>query len=180
MGISAIQHYELDANAATINFNNIPQTYTDLYLVVSGRLTDSVDATYPWYPLQIRPNDLTTNLSAKRLYGTGGMGTTGSQTFTYVAPEINPGNSTANTFSTSTIYISDYTSSDSKIFSIDSVSESSGSNALQMILSGFWNSTDPITSLVLYSHTGSGSIAQYTAATLYGITPGSDGITTVS
>lgn len=180
MSIKAIQQYELTANTQTINFINIPQIYKDLYLVVSGRLTDTTDGTYPWYPLQIRPNDLTTNISAKRLYGTGGLGAVGSQTFNYIAPEINPGNSTANAYSSSTIYISNYTSSDTKVFTIDSTSESNGSNALQMIHCGLWNSPDPITSLILYSHTGAGSIAQYTTATLYGITAGSDGITTVS
>jgi len=175
-----IKRVKLDsANQSTIVLDNIPQTYDGLYLIVSGRLTDSVDANYPWYPLQIRPNDSTTSLNAIRLYGAGSVGQ-GSQSFTYIAPEINPGNSTANTFGSSTVYIANYSSSSNKPFSIDSVSESNGSAALQMILAGLWSSSDPITSLVLYSHTGSGSISRYSSASLYGITAGSDGVTTVS
>jgi hypothetical protein len=148
----------------TIDFTSIPSTYTDLILVMSGRLTTSgYDAT-PWVVGAISLNG-TVIASGKLLFGTGSA--TGSDGNAQAA-FITDTNASASTFSSMSMYLPNYQSSTNKSISVDVVTENNGATSLigaQAILSAV---TSAITSITLTSN-GSGAFAQYTTAALYGI-----------
>ncbi len=159
--------------AASIEFTSIPGTFTDLYIVFSGRSNRS--ATFD--NIRVQPNGATTGVSSRILYGSG----SGASSFTeaYVSGYTNADSSTASTFGNSSIYIPNYAGSSQKSFSIDSVSENNATAATQAITAGLWTGTSAITSIILDQGDGT-TWLQYTSASLYGILKGSDGIVTVS
>lgn len=158
-----IEHKKLVSATASITFSNIPQIYTDLYLVTSLR-DDSGSA--GWATAEIRPNGLTTNISARVLYGFST--TVGSFTDTQIYHQLVRGASTASTFSNSSVYIPNYMSSTSKSFSVDTSGERNDAASINAITAGLWSVNDPITSLSIVPPAGS-NLAQYSSATLYGI-----------
>ena len=167
-----MQHIETvtvgSGGAASITFSAIPDTYTDLYLVVSGR--NSVDNYF-----SLRFNGLTTNLTSKALIGTGSA--VSSSSYSFIPIHDGYTSYTASTFGSSSIYIPNYTSAIAKSVSVDSVSENNATATGMRIVAGLWNSTSAITSIQLVS---AGSFQQYSSASLYGILAGSDGIVAVS
>jgi hypothetical protein len=173
--MQVIQHQELASAQASITFSSIPQTYTDLYLVVSLRSTyDFGPAT--WWLSKIVFNANTSGYSTRNLQGNGSSASSDSDTAFYFRP--NDTASTANTFGSASLYIPNYAGSSNKSISIDNVSEDNGSQAIAQLVAGLWSNTSAITSIVIEGV--SGDLAQYSSATLYGITKGSDGIVTVS
>ena len=154
--------------ASSIIFNNIPQNYTDLVVKISGRTAATQGVA------QIAFNGTTTNLSSRILYGIG-SGTPGSASYASVirAGYIVGTDYTASTFSNNEIYIPNYTSSNSKSLSIDSVTENNATEAYSSLNAGLWSNVTAITSLtltVLNNGTGAAStFAQHSTATLYGI-----------
>ena len=171
MSMQVIQHIEVDGTApASITFSSIPQTYTDLYLVASVRSTTS-NLTF-----EVSPNASGTNKSRRTLQGSGSTITSG--TASTLDALSNSSAFTANTFASSSIYIPNYTGSSNKSFSFDSVTETNGTTSYQRIMAGLWSDTTAISSL--QCATSAGNLAQYSSFTLYGITAGSDGTTTVS
>jgi hypothetical protein len=147
--------------AADIDFQNIPQTYTDLSLFVSGREETATD-----WVFKIKFNNVTTNLSSRRLSGNGATAASDSSA-TEIVPYMNGSDGTASTFGNAVIYIPNYTSSNNKSVSIDSVSENNGTTAYMQLNAGLWSSSSAIDRITLY--TASGDFAQYSTATLYGI-----------
>jgi hypothetical protein len=75
---------------------------------------------------------------------------------------------TANTFGSSQIYISNYSGSTAKTVSVDAVNENNATAAYQTILAGVWNDTDPITSAKIIISTD--SLVEHSSASLYKIT----------
>lgn len=146
--------------ASTIDFTSIPQTYTDLMLVVSARQATGTNAVG-----DLTFNGLTTNLSERYLTGDGASAT--SATGTKINPVLSYSTDTASTFGNATIYIANYTGSTNKSVSIDSVSENNATSAFQRLVAGLWSSSAAITQVTLTSP--SGNWAQYSSASLYGI-----------
>lgn len=172
MTMQAIGFVELTAAQAAIEFTSIPQDGTDLYVLVSAR-----EATTNNLAIQITFNGLSTNRSSRFLFGTGSSASSASNSelVMYVAAQVR----TANTFGNGSIYIPNYASTTTaKSVSIDAVEEDNGTSAYQMINAGLWNSTAAITTLRLAP--SGGNFAAGSTATLYKITRGSDGVTTVS
>lgn len=158
-----IDRQSLTAAASSITFSSLPQTYTDLVLVFSGRSARA--ATFEEF--RIFFNGSNTSLTTRYLEGDGSSVVSGAPSNGF----IGIGNSTAsslNAFSSSTIYIPNYAGSTIKTFSVDSVGETNSSTSYQDIVAGVWNSTAPITSITLTNGTGS-NWSQNTSATLYGI-----------
>jgi hypothetical protein len=150
--------------AADITFSNIPQTYTDLVLKVSGRTDNPATSD----TVLINFNGLTTNQSNRRLQGDGSVAisTTGT-----TIPFIVDGNTaTASTFGNVDIYISNYASANYKSLSIDAVRENNSATAdagyLQLWAS-LWSNVAAI-NLIQIACQGS-SFLQHSTATLYGI-----------
>lgn len=170
-----IAHQEVGAGgAASITFSSIPQEgFTDLFLVFSLRVTNDLDN------FELRFNNSTANFTLRTLIGSGSSVSSSSRTDSVIQSTVTGSSNTASTFGNSQIYIPNYRSSVAKSFSLDGVLENNGTVAYQGIIAGLWNNTAAITSVEMVAR-NSGSFVQYGSATLYGITAGSDGITTVS
>jgi hypothetical protein len=148
------------SSASTIEFNNIPQNYSDLKIVISGRFNTLDDAN-----LFYRFNSSTTNFSYRNLRVFDS--TIASFTSTNnILGVINRSGYTANTFSNNEIYIPAYNSSQNKSFSVDAVTENNNTNSVLGMWSGLWSNTAPITSISFY---GAPFFSPNTTATLYGI-----------
>jgi hypothetical protein len=85
---------------------------------------------------------------------------------------------TANTFGNASLYIPNYTASQNKSGSSDSVGEGNESQVGLAIQANLWSNTAAITSLTLYDP--SYNLMQYSSATLYGILKGTSNGVTVS
>ena len=175
--MQVIQHQELASAQASITFSSIPQTYTDLYLVVSGRSVASTIGD----DSAILFNDSTTGYSSRRLYGYNSATASDNKsgnTSQALTGAISAGQDTANTFGSVVIYIPNYTASTSKTVSSEGVQENNGIG-FHSITASSWSGTAAITKVTFQTWAGS-NLAQYSSATLYGILKGSDGIVTVS
>lgn len=152
--------------AASIDFTNIPQNYTDLVMKVSWRTTAAVTANIGY----ITFNANTSGYSHKFVQGDGSGASSGGYTGANSKNVgIIPGSSaTANTFSNNEVYIPNYISSNYKSYSVDSVGENNATTSYAMLLGGLWSNTSPVTSIKFEEQNGA-TIAQHSTATLYGI-----------
>ena len=152
--------------ASSIDFTSIPATYTDLCLKVSARDTYAGN----WRNIYLKINSTTTGYTTKFLYGNNGStgSFSGGTTENYIGYE-NSANSTASTFANIEIYIPNYAGSNAKSYSIDSVTETNGADAVAALVASNVSATAAITSLSLIPNNGSSNFAQYTTAYLYGI-----------
>jgi hypothetical protein len=174
-----IQHTELTGSQATIDLTSIPNTFTDLYLVLSLRTTRASTESEAY--LQVNSDTTSGRYQMRRLYSDGSSAysqaiTTGSDAFRIGFPAA--ANATSNTFSSFGIYIPNYAGSTAKSFSVDSVGENNATRALHEIAAGLYTETTAISSIQikdLYAN-----FVQYSSATLYGILKGSSGGVTVS
>jgi hypothetical protein len=170
MSYILIAHQELASSQASITFSDIPQTFTDLHLVVSTRINE-VNATGEAIYLTL--NGSTANFTNRYLQGDGSSAASGILT-RYVAtqPALQ---STSNVFGNASIYIPNYRNATAKTISSDSVSENNATLAFQAINANLWNDTSAITSITLVAGTND-QFLQFSSATLYGITAGSNGV----
>jgi hypothetical protein len=169
-----IETKTLTAAAASIEFTSIPQTFTDLVLLFSAGRNGSISY------VQLAVNGSTTNGSSNTLLGQGNS-VTGSSSTTLI--QAGAGASTIiNVFSNAFMYVSNYASTTTtKTISFDAVTEQNGTVAFQGLASGLWNNTSAITSLRIELEGGSPlALRADSTFSLYGITKGSDGITTAS
>jgi hypothetical protein len=155
--------------ASTIEFSNIPQTYTDLHLLISIR--QSVAGEFNSGSYVRFNNNSSTSYSRKSLYGDGtspGTGNYSSLTYGWWSWNGNPtAGNTANTFTNAEIYIPNYTGSTAKSFMTNQVSENNTTLAIIETNASLWNNTSAITSITIGPE--SGNFVQYSTATLYGI-----------
>jgi len=149
--------------AANIEFTSIPATYTDLSLVISARNTNVDNSNN----MLIAINDSSADFSGRFLF-TNTNGTISSGTDTTPSGAYNGGNTTASTFSNVGIYFPNYAGSTNKSFSVDSVAENNGTVSNLYFDAKLWSQTAPITKIAFTCN--SGNFAQYSTATLYGIT----------
>jgi hypothetical protein len=156
--------------ASEITFSSIPNTYTDLLVKLSGRLSQTGGA---YDGFNIKFNNTTSNWSSRTLSGNGSSASSGSETGTYGSRflGINIDGSTASTFGNLEVYIPNYAGSSYKSVSSDSVTENNDTGAFIRLGAGLWSDTSAITSLTLYNqdYTPSNAFAQYSTAYLYGI-----------
>jgi len=146
--------------SASISFTSIPQTYTDLKLVISPRNTAANNYG------TITFNGSSSSFSRRILYGTGSS-TASTAPNNAESLTINDSGTTASTFANYEMYIPNYASSNYKSFSIDSVTENNGTVAYQIMHAGVWSNTAAITSLTITA--AGGNLAEYSTATLYGV-----------
>lgn len=152
------------AGATSIEFGSIPQTYTDLQILISLRSNTGTGD-----DVLIRFNGLTTNLSSRTLYGTGSAAgslsyPTGPALINYTAAT----SATASVFGNGSIYIPNYAGSTNKSISGDGVAENNATASVQMLAAGLWSSTAAITQINILPNAGSAWL-QYSSASLYGI-----------
>ena len=149
---------------ASIDFNSISSSYTDLCLKVSARGTTGSFAS-----LRITINSATTNYSSRRLYGDGSTAAsdTPSSPAYLVQEPITSASETASTFASTEFYFPNYTAAVNKSVSVDSVAENNATATYTMMNAGLWSQTTAISSLSLFM--SSGNLAQYSTAYLYGV-----------
>lgn len=149
---------------SSINFNSIPQTYTDLLLKISCETNrNGIDT------LRLLFNSSTSSYSGKVLYASSTSIASFAGATTYGPYLAANGTNFANIFASIDCYIPNYTSgSIYKTFSTDSVAEANTSSEEMAISAGIWSSNTAISSISLVPNVGS-AIQQYTTAYLYGI-----------
>jgi hypothetical protein len=155
-----IENRKLTTTASSIVFSNIPQNYSDLLILVSDRAsrTGAVNDA-----ILFRCNGVT--MTGRRLFGSGSSATS---TADFAAINVAQ-DATANTYSSISFYLSNYSSSTmTKSASVDAVGENNAALAYQSIAAGLYNSTSPVTEITLVQETGTLFLAN-TTATLYGI-----------
>jgi hypothetical protein len=163
-----IETKTLGTAAASIEFTSIPQTFTDLVVLALLR-ADNASTN--------NDSSIVVNAAGNTGLVLTGSGSSVASYSSFFA--VGSGNSTtANTFTSISLYIPNYTSATAKSMSLDSVFENNATTGWQTLGAGLTTSTAAITSIRL-----SAASANYVAGStisLYGITKGSDGIVTTS
>jgi hypothetical protein len=150
------------SGAASIDFTNIPQNYTDLILKFSLRdnfASVSVNC-------GIKVNGSASNLAGRVIFGTGS--TANSTTVTDSIAYTVGTSGTASTFSSSEVYIPNYTSGINKSMSAESVAESNATTVYMQMVAELWSNVTTVSQLTLYPINAS-LFTQYSTATLYGV-----------
>ena len=152
---------------SSVTFSSIPQTYTDLVVKYSARVTASSVAPDG---LGIQFNgDTGSNYKYLQLGGNGASTFSNSGTTAFqFGGQLTGASATSNTFGNGEIYIPNYTSANYKSASADSVTENNGTTANQNLVANLWQSTSAITSIKLYDLGGT-NFVQYSTFTLYGV-----------
>lgn len=155
-------------SANTINFNNIPQGFTDLLLKVSARDTASVAVGQCRFDCNNGAN-----ADMIRLVGNGSTASSNKTPSSSYSFAVNSGNQTSNTFSNTEMYIANYTTTNKKQIIVDTVAENNGTTAyLELDALYYDNGSNPITSLSLFIGAQGGNFATNSTFSLYGITKG--------
>jgi len=156
-----IEAKTLGSTAASITFNSIPQTYTDLNVLCSIRGSTNGDGIY------VQFNGNTSSYSVRQLFGDGSSvasntpGQTNYGTIGYTTTV------TSNTFGNLSIYVPNYTSSNNKSYSADSVQEANQTQAYMNLVAGLWSNSSAITSLTIACQVG--NLETNSTFYLYGI-----------
>jgi len=158
----------LSSSAASVTFSAIPATYTDLVIRASAR-TDRAD--YEDY-CYVRFNGDTSSLySLTDLKAQGGSASSAqfsnqSGNFFFYATAST---ATANTFGSEEVYVPSYTASQSKPFSLFTVSENNSStNHTIDVNAGLYRSNTAISSITMQSY-NSANFVSGSSFYLYGI-----------
>jgi len=152
--------------SASIQFTGLgsyASLYTDLKIVLSGRTNRSANGD----DIDISFNGSTSSFSQRRILGVG-TGTPSSSTGTQQIGILDGGSDTSNTFGSLEIYIPNYSSSNNKSYSVDSVSENNATTAYAQLTAGLWSSSSAITS-ISFTSGNSANWVEGTTASLYGI-----------
>jgi hypothetical protein len=151
--------------AASIEFTSIPQTYTDLKIVLSARSSGENE----YY---ITFNSNTANYASKYMYGNGSSAFSGSNpfgtSFAFVG-SVNKSTTTASVFNNAEIYIPNYTSANYKSFSAETAQENNATEAYNWLTAGLWSNTSAITSIQIDLQNAPSNFTEYSTFTLYGI-----------
>lgn len=145
--------------ASSIDFTSIPSTYTDLCAVYSLRTTAG---DFPSGYFQL--NGSTSSFTTRNLWGSGSAAY--SDTTARWLGYLDGNAQTASTFASLQLYIPNYTSSNYKSVSAETVAETNASTAYMNMAAHLWSNTAAVTSLSVSS---SSNFAQYSTAYLYGV-----------
>lgn len=158
----------LGSSATSIDFSDIPGTYTDLLIIASmrsDRASNTTDAT------RLRFNSSSSGYSYRYLQSDGSTAT--SQAATSQSAAIGPimpaATATANSFGNHEWYIPNYTGATSKSIAPVGVQETNSASATIHMSAGLWSGTAAITSISIFSANAASFVAG-SSAFLYGIT----------
>lgn len=161
-----IEAKTLSTTPSSVTFSSIPNTYTDLKLVVSARGSHI----YAQANAYITYNGSSSNYKEILTYGYGGAaGSTSASTDPYIIWGImmTGGGATANTFGNSEIYIPNYASSNYKSSYTNNATENNGTEGWNAMDTALWSNTSAITSITLTADNG--SFVSGSSFYLYGI-----------
>lgn len=147
-----LERIELNASAASVVFNNIPQSgYTDLKIVASARSTDSA---FVGRTLELTFNGSTSSRSSRRLLGSGSAASSGNFASNMYGGNVPTSTATSNTFGNNEIYIPNYAGSSNKSYSADGTMENNATESYMSLWAGLWSNTAAITSISLFCDAG--------------------------
>ena len=156
----------VESPVTTVTFSSIPSGYTDLKLVASMRNSDSGGSIAR---LQFN-GDTAANYTTRTVSGNGA--TTASYAasaqayITYMA--ISCSSDTANTFGSTEVYIPNYTGSNQKSLSFESIEENNATTGYNFLGAGLWTGTAAVTSITMLNP-GSTAFQANSTFTLYGV-----------
>lgn len=153
--------------SSTIDFTSIPQTYTDLKVVLSSRISNASTRD----DFQIQFNGSASGYSRRRIlaYDNGTVASDSASSQTYFAGTTTANSATSSIFGSLEFYIPNYTSSNNKSISYEETSENNSTSAYILDMqAGLWANSAAITQITLTSF-GGRNFMQYSTATLYGI-----------
>jgi hypothetical protein len=157
----------LSSTASGITFSDIPQNYKHLQLIVMARSANGADTDY----CNIQFNsDVASNYAQHRITANGTTASAGSDPniTRCIAQRLSSDVNSANIFGALIFDIIDYNNANKfKTTRHLGAYDSNGSGFLEYG-SNLWQSTIPISSIFIYSQTGSG-FKQYSRFSLYGI-----------
>jgi len=148
----------------TITFDSIPQTYTDLVLLVSGRSSSTI---YTGFFIKFNNSSWTSDVTGRILLGNGSSASSASDQ--YFSWALN--NQTASVFGSAQLYIPNYTGSNHKPVSGDSTQENNATSSTSSLIAWNWAQTAAITKIEIGNFDGgfSDQFVEYSTAYLYGI-----------
>jgi hypothetical protein len=149
---------------SAILFDNIPATFTDLYLVHSLRTNRAAVVETMWGKL----NGSTSDMTIRSIEPNGSTIANDSGSVIRLG-NATGASATSDTFASSEIYIPNYAGSTNKSLSIVGVQETNATTAYMVISAVLWAQTSAITSIEIYSGF-SNTIQEHSSAYLYGIT----------
>lgn len=159
----------LTGNSASVTFNSIPQTYTDLCLKISARTDEATS--YSGVLIEFNDNQ-GPNYSYVRMLGngTGVAGAAGIEnTQAYINFASNAGSNLANSFSNTEIYMPLYTTSTSSLpFGIQNCVPTNASEGYAGSQAHVFLGFGPITKIYIYA-SGSSNFVANSSFCLYGI-----------
>lgn len=157
------------SSGTNISISNIPQTYTDLVVKISGRTDHS--GTFGNLAMWMN-NDGSSLYSTTNLYGSGtGVGSNRtSSTFPTGIGNISSGASTANIYTSSTIYIPNYSNTTTfKTATIETVAENNASTAYLSMHAFLYRSTNAVGVISFNGNQVTQGFLAPTSLTVYGI-----------
>lgn len=156
----------VESPQSTVTFTSIPQGYTDLIVKVSARDTKATTTGNNGFNMRI--NGATTGYTGKQLYGGQGTGYGSINRNNTNIGTLTSANDTANTFMSADIYIPNYTSSNQKAHSVDSVSSTNSSTSYEVdFVAKLQSTTSAVTEITFLCDTD--SFATNSTFTLYGV-----------
>lgn len=164
---SLISSITVSSATSSITFTSIPQTFTDLCVVLSVRSSRA----FTNDSVALEVNSSTSDRSGRVLFGDSNTAQTTTTTSEVAFAAMTGANATSSIFSGISIYCPNYTLSSSKSFSIEGVTENNSGateSAFQSLNGWLWSNSAAITSLTFKSSTGN-NFVQYSTAHLYGI-----------
>ena len=164
-----IQTYTLTSSASSITFSNIPQNYTDLKIVMSGRgSTTSPDRESILCSIKFNSTATTYTSKWTRITSTSASSFSGAA----LAGYFQSSSFTSLTFSNSEIYITNYTGSQTKSYSMQTTvpQVSASYDTILGFGTGNWSGTGAITQIDLTLDYG--SLVSGSTFTLYGVSNG--------
>jgi hypothetical protein len=149
--------------ASSIQFTSIPQTYTDLKVLISVRN----NSTNVGGNISMGFNGSTSNYTELFIQG-GGSGSPAAASVPQMIAD-GSGGGTANMFNNVEVYISNYAGSTYKTFYSDSAMENNNVTAFIMLTANLWSDTAAITSIEITNRDSGINFVQNASAFLYGI-----------
>lgn len=164
MTMSLISTVTVSSPTSFIQFFNVPQSGTDLYLIMSGR-----EQTTAQVATAFSIGFSGGTASKRQLTGTGtSVNTSTVYNAFYTA---NTGNSaTTNTFGNASMYVPNYTLSGDKTVSLDAVTENNAEASYQVLGAQNFAGAGPVTYILIAS--SDNPFAVGTSVSLYTITKG--------
>ena len=162
-----INSYTASTSPTSFTFTSIPQTYTDLKLVMSIR--GSRAAFYSNISVLVNGSS-SAIYDYKWIYSSSGTVTNfGFTNDTELGQYVGGANSTSNTFNSIEMYFPNYTSSNHKSISVDNVVEDNSSSTFIVLEAELAKTTSAITSFTINGSGNNYTFANNSTAYLYGI-----------